>query len=640
MLKKKINISAKEFAKRFRVILTEDQLNLVLADAFASPEIVIDVETYSGLDIVKPSLAGIAIYTKTTGDWFIPFGWFSKLNTHQVCKKIAVHMRIYEGLVIGHNYKFDMEVLKFYGIPYPKNIYDTLIAMWMLNENQKLSLKVLAKKYLDSSWGTFDSLFDDKKLKRKTKKDLSKVPLWKVATYARGDVKGTYGLWEYSRPLLDKEKFMQIFNKVEMPIVKILADMELEGIKLDLKAMKKQKLLAEKLISESMLRIWQMSGKKINLNSPDQLVKLLYDDMDLPILNYTKGGKKGIKKPSTGVKTLKALAGQGYEIARELLNYRKITKTLNSFIVKLPKHCDENGKIHTSILQVGTRTGRFASAKPNIQNVKRNEGDEEDQFNLRDMFVAEEGDELIIIDLSNAELRVMAHFSGDEKMLDAFEKDIDLHIRTASFVFEVPEKKVDKELRRKAKTVQFGIIYGITEHGLSEQLNCSKEEAKSLIEKYYQLYTGVFEWTQLQMEKARKFGYVRTLLGRKRRLPEINALANLSDDASEKERRFAWGLERRAERQASNAPIQGTVSDLVKLAMVKLKKKGVIDKNCKLLLQVHDELVFSCKKSLVEKKKKEIKDIVENPFDRPIKEVLKLELKADISNGKNWGAKS
>src|SRR3989339_805850 len=415
-------------------------------------------------------------------------------------------------------------------------------------------------------------------------------------------------LQEILKKELAGQNLLPLFENIEMPLVPVLASMEKAGIKLDLPYLKKLSVEIEKKLEGLVKNIYELAGGEFNINSPQQLGKILFEKLKLPVIKKTKTGA------STDVEVLEELSGKS-PLPAFLLEYRQLTKLKNTYIDALPLLADKENKIHTSFDQTGTATGRLSSLNPNIQNIPvRTEIGKE----IRRAFIAsEKGWKIISADYSQIELRILAHFSGDANLLDAFKKDEDVHSRTASEIFNMEKAAVTGDERRIAKTVNFGIIYGISAFGLAKQLKISRTEAQKYIDSYLKNYTGVEKFIKDSKEKARKSGFVETLLGRKRYIPDI-------DSSNKNTREFA-------ERVAINAPIQGSASDIIKLAMVKLycimKKE---DFKGRLLLQVHDELILECPEKDVESLKILVKETMENVVK------LKVPVKVDVSSGDNW----
>jgi len=425
---------------------------------------------------------------------------------------------------------------------------------------------------------------------------------------AKEEVCFLLALKEKLKKELAEQKLLELYENIEMPLVPVLASMEKTGIKLDLLHLKKLSGELDKTLAGLVKEIYGQAGEEFNINSSQQLGKILFQKLKLPVIKRTKTG------PSTDVEVLEELSGKS-KLPAFLLDYRELTKLKNTYIDALPLLADKEDKIHTTFNQTGTATGRLSSLNPNIQNIPvRKEAGKE----IRRAFIAsEKGWKIISADYSQIELRILAHFSEDPNLLEAFKNDEDVHSRTAAEIFNMEKAMVTGEERRIAKTVNFGIIYGISAFGLAKQLKISRTEAQKYIDSYLKNYPGVDNFMKASKEKARETGFAETLLGRKRYIPDIKS-------NNKNAREFA-------ERVAINAPIQGTASDIIKLAMVKLydimKKDRV---KGRLLLQVHDELILECPEKEVAALKKTVKETMENIVK------LKVPVKVDVNSGDNW----
>lgn len=415
------------------------------------------------------------------------------------------------------------------------------------------------------------------------------------------------------RPKLEKElcekSLLSLFSELEMPLVEVLAEMEMNGIKLDLGVMEKLSHDIEKRLIKLIEDIYDMSGAQFNINSPKQLREILFEKLKLPV------GRKSKTGPSTDEEVLRNLAGK-HKLPALLLEYRQLMKLKNTYVDTLPNLIDKRtGKIHTSFNQTGTETGRLSSSNPNLQNIPIKQ---EIGRNLRRAIISSgPKDYLLSCDYSQIELRILAHLSKDENLTLAFKKDKDIHRATASLIYGLDEASISDEMREVAKRVNFGIVYGLTSYGLSRDLRIPLDQAQGFIEAYFLRYPGVKEYIREQVLRAQKNGFVTTLLGRRRYIPEIN---NKNQ-----------GIRQFAERQAINTPIQGSASDLIKLAMIKIRDQIRISKlRAKMVLQIHDELVFDVNQQELKELVKLVKERMEN--------VLKLDIpiRVDIKFGKNW----
>lgn len=407
---------------------------------------------------------------------------------------------------------------------------------------------------------------------------------------------------------LEEEGLKGVFYEIEMPLLLVLVDMEWVGIKIDVEFMKKLSAEITERMREVEKEIYRMAGVEFNIASPKQLREVLSERLKLPL------GKKKKTGLSTDAEVLEGLASQ-YEIARKILDWRELFKSKGTYIDVLPRLVDSKNRVHTSFNQCATATGRLSSSEPNLQNIPIRGGWAR---KIRQAFVADEGYLLVSADYSQIELRILAHISGDEALIEAFQKGEDIHALTASSIFGVPLEEVSEDLRRRGKTVNFGIVYGISEFGLAKELGISEEKAREYIEQYFQRFPKVKEYVERTIEEATRNGYVRTIFGRKRPLPEL-----LSSNKMVRE----FG-----KRAAINAPVQGSAADLIKLAMIRIYRR-FRERNlpARLLLQVHDELLVEAREDVVEEAKSILKEEMENVYPLSVPLVVK------IDQGLNWG---
>ena len=407
---------------------------------------------------------------------------------------------------------------------------------------------------------------------------------------------------------MEEKKLISLFKKIEMPLVKVLGEMEINGIKVNIAFLKKVSRQVDSRLGELKKTIYDLSGTEFNLNSPKQLSVVLFERLKLPIIKKTKTGY------STNAEVLNILAPQ-HKVVSFILEYRELDKLKNTYIDKLPLLVNsKTRRIHTSFHQTVTSTGRLSSSEPNLQNIPiRTEMGRE----IRKAFIAEEGFVLLSADYSQIELRILAHLSQDESLLNAFKNDEDIHAHTASEIFGIDQNIISKQMRRMAKVINFGIIYGMSSYGLARNLGIGREEAQKYINNYFYRYQGVKKYIEREKEEARKKGYVTTLLNRRRYLEGIN-----SKDKNIREFN---------ERIAINAPIQGSAADLIKLAMIKINEYFKKERFAsRLLLQIHDELIFEIYQPELEKAKDIIKDIMEHSLK------LSVPIKVNLKTGSNW----
>jgi DNA polymerase-1 len=477
-----------------------------------------------------------------------------------------------------------------------------MVAAYLLDPTAgKYSLKYLAKKFLNKEMIEFSELVGEKK----EYQNFSELPLDLAVDYAGSDADSTFSLFELFQKELAERSLADLAERVEMPLVPVLAEMETTGIRVDLALLQEMAKEIDATLKKLEKDLFCLAGEVFNLNSPKQLGKILFDKLQLPVIKKTKTG------PSTDAEVLEELAARKFEIAEKLLDYRQLNKLKNTYVDVLPTLINpKSGRLHSSFNQTSTATGRLSSSEPNLQNIPaRGVWGEK----LRSAFIpGETGSQLISADYSQVELRILAHLSNDSALLEAFRLDQDVHQTTAD------ELGISRNF---AKTINFGVIYGMSDFGLGKALGIKRTEAAEYITRYFQRYPGIKEFIDRTMEQARKDGGVTTLLGRFRPLPDIN-----NPNA---------GLRAAAERTAINTPVQGTAADLIKLAMVNIDQELKKNKlQARLLLQVHDELVLEC--SVAELT--EVINLVGKEMENAL--ALKVPLKVDIRSGNHWGKKS
>ena len=488
------------------------------------------------------------------------------------------------------------------GIAVAGKLFDTMIAAYLLNPNKSNhSLDEVAFEYLSKKKKSFMEV-----VKKKT--SFAEVPIEEATAYAAEDAALAYELKDLLFKKLAEKGLSNVYFDIEMPLIRVLIDMEQAGIKIDPRLLTNFSREMSIEIDSIQKRIFFIAGEEFNINSPKQLSKVLFHSLGLSPSKKTKTGF------STGMEVLEELAGV-HELPREVLNYRSLTKLKSTYLDILPLLINQQtGRLHTSFNQTVTATGRLSSSEPNLQNIPvRGEWGKR----IREAFIAEPGNLLISADYSQVELRILAHLSQDKGLIDAFNMGIDVHTRTASELYNVALDRVTPEMRRTAKTVNFGVIYGISAFGLSEALNIDRRDADRYIQQYFERHSGVKEYIAGILSKAREKGYVETLFGRKRPVPELNSPNK--------------NIQQQGERLAVNSPIQGTAADVIKLAMIHIRENlHNMQLNAKMILQVHDELLFEVPESEL----KTVLDIVKNNMEKAI--ILSVPLRVDIGYGKNW----
>lgn len=582
---------------------TEELINLL----HNSKEICIDTETTS-LDTFKAEIIGLSISVNEKEAFYV----LMPDEFEEIKKLLQLFQPIFDDtskLIIGQNLKYDLSVLLNYDITVKAKQFDTMIAHYLLQPEQKHNLDFLAAKYLNYNMIPIESLIGEKGKNQKNMKD---IDLNTIVDYSCEDADITLRLKNLFTPELKKSGLENLFYEIEMPLVNVLIEMERAGVSIDSETINKYSISLKQELQQIEDKIFLLAGEKFNIASPKQLGVILFEK--LQIISNPK--KTKTKQYSTGEEELVKLTDK-HQIIKEILEYRSINKLLNTYVDVLPSLVNEKtGKIHTSFNQTITSTGRLSSNNPNLQNIpiREDRGKE-----LRRSFTSSSKDYVFFsADYSQIELRLMAHMSRDTNMLDAFNKySLDIHTATAAKIFKVSESEVTREMRAKAKTANFGIIYGISAFGLGQRLNIPGKEAKILIDNYFETFPGVKSFMDKCISIAREKEYVETLFGRHRYLPDINS-----------KNAVVRGF---AERNAINAPIQGSAADIIKLAMVNIS--NCFDKEkikSKMILQVHDELNFDVYKPELDRVAKLVKDEMQNVVN------LSVPLIVETGVGTNW----
>jgi len=580
--------------------------DLLLKKLLEEKQVCFDTETTS-LNALEAELVGIAF------SWIPGQGYYLALpeareEAQQIItlfKPFFEHPSIEK---IGHNLKYDLKVLRNYGIEVKAPLFDTLIAHYLINPDMRHNMDVLAETYLNYSPQPISELIGKK---GKTQGSMREVPLEEQTQYAVEDADITLQLKQHFEKELKAADTRTLYDKVELPLVEVLTAMECEGINLDTAFLKELSVGLTNDIVQLEKAIFEAAGTTFNLASPKQLGPILFEKLKL--VDKPKKTKTG--QYSTAEEVLSVLAKE-HTIVSDILDWRSLQKLQNTYVEALPKEINSRtGRVHTVYNQAVAATGRLSSNNPNLQNIPiRTERGQQ----VRKAFIPrDENHVLMAADYSQIELRIIAALSKDEGMLSAFNNNEDIHTATAAKVFHVPLEKVTRQQRSNAKTVNFGIVYGVSAFGLSQQTDLNRTEAKELIETYYATYPQLRAYIQDQIDFARDHGYVTTVLGRRRYLRDINSQNAIVRGA--------------AERNAVNAPIQGSAADIIKLAMIAIQKRLSKENwKAKMLLQVHDELVFDVPKSEVESLKSMVKTEMENAFK------LEVPLIVDIGIGNNW----
>jgi len=583
----------------YHTVKTQDQLEELLLKLRQSGGFVLDIQT-SDSSPLRAEILGFSFSCEPKRAYYLP-------AEDEVLNRLKPIFEDESIKKYGQNIKHDMLVLSRYGIELKGVDFDTMVAAYLLNPSgREHSLDTLSVEHLSYKKTSLSELIG----KGKSQKSLREVPLEQLSRYACEEADLTFRLKEVLEPKLREAELYDLFQRVEMPLVTVLMEMERNGVSLDMELLQRMSRRLEEELNRLMKKIYELAGEEFNINSPQQLGRILFEKLKLPKAKRTKTGY------STDVSVLEELA-KVHPLPKELLEYRQLSKLKSTYIDALPKLVNPlTGRVHTSFNQTVTATGRLSSSDPNLQNIPiRTELGRE----IRRAFVPGDPSTQVILDAdySQIELRIMAHLSGDETLRRSFLNDEDIHRTTASVVFEVPPDQVTSELRRRAKEINFGIMYGMGAYGLAMRLDITPEEAQKFINNYFIKYPKVNDFIIRTITEARRNGYVTTLLNRRRYLPEI-----LSENRRKRE--FA-------ERTAINTPIQGSAADLIKVAMInisrRLKERGL---RTKMILQVHDELVFEVPKDELE----DVKSLVKSQMEGAIK--LDVPVKVDIGVGPNW----
>ncbi len=590
----------------YHLVDTKEKRKKLIAELGKQKSICFDTET-TGTDAHNVELVGISFSFKPHEGYYIPVP--ENYNEAQAIvnefKDIFEDEKIHK---IGQNIKYDMSVLKWYDIEIKGKLFDTMIAHYLIQPDMRHNMNLLSETYLGYSPVSIETLIGKK---GKGQLSMRAVPVDQISEYAAEDADVTLQLEKKFVPMLKDTGMQKLFDEVEIPLVPVLAAMEAEGVKIDTGALKELSGALAKDIVTSEKEIYKLAGQEFNISSPKQVGEILYDV--LKIVEKPQKTKTG--QYATGEDVLEKLKGT-HPVIDKILEYRELQKLKNTYVDSLPEMVNpRTGRIHTTYNQVVAVTGRLSSDNPNLQNIPiRTERGRE----IRKAFVPRNNNfTLLSADYSQIELRVIAAMSGDEEMIKAFHSKVDIHTATAAKVYGVNVKDVTSDMRRNAKMVNFGIIYGISAFGLAQRLNIPRTEAKGIIENYFSQYPKIKEYMNNNIELAKKNGYVETILGRKRYLRDINS-------SNHTVRGFA-------ERNAINAPIQGSAADMIKIAMINIhedfKKKKF---RSRMILQVHDELVFDVHKDEVD----EVKPVIEDKMRHAIK--LSVPIEVEMGTGATW----
>lgn len=601
-----------EETQQYETIFTEAQLNALIAKLEKAELIAVDTETTS-LNYMDARLVGLSFSISAGVAYYIPCGHDyegapEQLSLDTVLSALKAILENDAIAKVGQNLKYDKSVLANHDVTLSGIRFDTMLESYVLNSgSNRHDMDSLALKYLGQSTIKFEDIAG-KGVKQKT---FNQIELEAAAPYAAEDADITLQLHQRLWPDVAKEPGLaHVFNDIEMPLLSVLSKMERTGVLIDAKRLQAQSESLAKRIDELEKEAFEVVGETFNLSSPKQLQAILFEKMQLPIIQKTPKGQ-----PSTAEAVLQELA-LDYPLPKLILEYRSLSKLKSTYTDALPQQMNATtGRVHTSYNQAVTATGRLSSTDPNLQNIPIRT--EEGRL-IRHAFIAPEGHKIIAADYSQIELRIMAHMTEDPGLMTAFQNGFDIHSATAAEVFGVSLEEVTADQRRSAKAINFGLIYGMSAFGLANQLHVSREDAAAYIDKYFERYPNVHAYMENTRKKAHELGYVETHFGRRLYLPEINA------------RNFQ--RQRAAERAAINAPLQGTAADIIKLAMIKMDRWiEANDLDIKMIMQVHDELVFEVADNDVDAAVKAIEDIMTHAVD------LKVAMEVAIGVSNNWG---
>lgn len=599
---------------KYLLIDTPKKLDALIESLKKEREIAVDTETTSK-DQIEAELVGISLSFKEDEAYYLPLGHknSNNLNKEVTIKKLQNVFDKNPKTIIGHNLKYDYVILKRNGLNLSGNFFDTMIGAYLLEPNlraQKLSALAF------SVLGLKITLIENFIGKGKEQLTFDQVPIEKALFYAAEDADIAFQLYKNLKLKLKEKDLFDLAEKIEFPLISILGDMELLGIKINKNELKKLSIETEKKITGLQKEIFRLAEEEFNISSPAQLQKILFEKLKIQESMKDKKDLKKLKSGgySTSASELEKLR-DAHPIVEKVFNFRELTKLKSTYIDTLPKLIKKDGRIHTSYNQAITQTGRLSSSEPNLQNIPTRT---EEGKKIRNTFLADDGFLLLSADYSQIELRVVAHIANDKKMINVFNLGRDIHTETAAGIYGVADNEVTEKMRRAAKIVNFGILYGVSAHGLHQQVGIKREEGQRLIDSYFELYPKIKEYTEKIQNQARTLGYVETIFGRRRLLPEINS------------KNFA--VRSAAERMAINMPVQGTAADLMKLAMIDITRElPKVSPKTKLLLQVHDELILEVPAKEIEVVAKFVKEKM-NAVAK-----LSVPIETETRWGKKWG---
>ena len=591
----------------YQIVQGDLGVKLLLGNLDKQTSVCFDTET-TGINTLHAELVGLSFSFEQGKGFYVPFPENQK-DAQLLAAKFVPFFENENIEKIGQNIKYDLKMLSRYGIAVKGKLFDTMIAHYLINPDMRHGMDILSETYLKYSPKSIEDLIGKKGKNQKSMRDVS---LEVIKEYAAEDADITFQLKQHFDPILNKAETKKLFDEIEIPLIPVLAAMETEGINLDVDFLNEMSVEMQKEIDVAEQKIYAAANQKFNLASPKQLGEVLFDKLKI---GGAKQKKTKTGQYATGEDVLSYLAKDN-PIVQDIMEWRQMVKLQSTYVTALPNQVDsKTGRVHTDYMQTVAATGRLSSNNPNLQNIpiRSVRGQQ-----IRKAFIArDENYVLLSADYSQIELRIIAALSGEENMILAFQNNEDIHKSTAAKVFNVPLDEVTKEQRSNAKTVNFGIIYGVSAFGLSNQTDMSRKESAELIDAYYQTYPKLKAYMSDQVDFARENGFVQTISGRRRYLKDINSPNGMVRGG--------------AERNAVNAPIQGSAADIVKIAMINIHKKLESENwKSKMLLQVHDELVFDVHLSELERIKPMIKHEMEHAFK------MAVPLEVEMGTGKNW----
>lgn len=601
------------YSLEVHTVNTPQALSALVAALDSAAEIALDTETTS-TDPMRAGLVGISLAITEGAGYYIPTGHRTgeaQLPLDQVIESLRRAFSDPRKAKIGHNLKYDGLVLSQHGIDAAPYTFDTMIAEWLIDpSSRRLGLKDMAGDYLKASMTHIEELIG----KGKSQRSMADVPVETVAPYAAADAEVALRLKPILKARLDQLNTFRLFEEIEMPLIPILAEMERAGVALDEPFFRQMSQELNRRLQEIETQITAAVGRSFNLNSTQQLSRVLFETLQLEPPDRRRKTASG--HYSTSADVLEELRGR-HPVVDWILEYRELSKLQSTYVTALPQQINPlTGRVHTSFNQTGSVTGRLASSDPNLQNIPTRT---EIGRQVRQGFIAGPGMVLLSVDYSQIELRIVAHMSGDQAMLSAFHAGQDIHSATAAAIYGVPLEAVSKEQRRHAKAINFGLIYGMSAFGLSRTTDLTLAEAENFVKAYFNQFPKVKEYLDSIRRVAAQQGYVETLLGRRRYFPNLRSQTNI-------------GLRNREEREAINAPIQGTAADIIKLAMIRLPPAlAKASLPARLLLQVHDELVLECPRPALTQTAQIVRQVMEGAY------TLSIPLSTEARYGENWG---